>query len=155
MVAAGAGAPAAGGPADAGGPAAAADPAGETVGLPEAKSYPQVSQNCPDLMVPHCGQGSAGASDPADAGAGPDAGPEPPEPGSVRAGAGAAPPIRIPQTSQKSGSVLSWPAGQVGMPASLTSWSGPSWLTWYRAPSRRRRRPSSSGAPSPTRRPPR
>ncbi len=55
--------------------------ASEPVGLPEAKSYPQVSQNCPDRAVPHWGQGSAAASDPAGAEAVPGAGAETPDPG--------------------------------------------------------------------------
>jgi hypothetical protein len=108
-------------------------------GWPEAKSKPQASQNCPVRAVPHWGQGSA---DPAGAG-----GAEGEEGSGADAGAaeaaGEAPLMRIPQLSQKSELALSWPAGQVGMAASLTSGSGQSWLTWYRAPSRRRHRPSS------------
>src|SRR5205807_224119 len=81
--------------------------------LPEAKSNPHTSQNCPVRPAPHCGQGSAegtgGAGDPA-AGA--------PADGMEAAdGAGAAAPsIRIPHTSQKSLLAESWPLGQVGMP---------------------------------------
>ena len=91
-------------------------------GRPEAKSKPQASQNCPVRAVPHWGQGSADAAGAdgaegaeGDAGSGADAG--------TAAEAGVAPPMRIPQLSQKSELALSWPAGQVGMAASLTSGS--------------------------------
>jgi len=57
------------------------------VGRPASKSNPQDSQNRPDLAVPHCGQGSAGAGGCCSAGA---------------AGVLAETPILIPQTSQKS-----------------------------------------------------
>ena len=56
------------------------------VARPASKSNPQDSQNRPDLAVPHCGQGSAGAGGCSGAAA------------VVLAEA----PILIPQTSQKS-----------------------------------------------------
>src|SRR5690242_12604784 len=45
--------------------------------------------------------------------------------------AGAAPPMRIPQLPQKSMLVLSCPAGQVGMAAPLTPWSGYLWSGYF------------------------
>ena len=55
-----------------------------------AKSYPQTSQYCPDLPVPHCGHTAEGGPGAAPAG-GPAGAPD-----------GACAPIRIPQISQKS-----------------------------------------------------
>jgi hypothetical protein len=89
-----------------------------TMAWPLAKSKPQASQNWPDLVVPHCGQGSAGADDAAGA-EGADGAPAA-APADEAAGAGALS-MRIPQLSQKSVLTLWWPAGQVGMAASLTS----------------------------------
>ena len=100
-----------GGPATGAAPAPGDPPADAASGAPSAtdsgaawpaaKLYPHVSQNCPDRSAPH--RGHAAAAGPACAGAGA--------------------PTRIPQTSQKSVLGVSWPSGQVGMPASLTSWS--------------------------------
>src|SRR5204862_3133659 len=116
--------PAGDGPAGDGAPgpgAATPEPvaAGGDGAWPEAKSWPHTSQNCPDLAVPHCGQGSAGvpgAARPGPASAGGAGAAEAEAEAEAEAAGPAAAPMRIPHTSQKSGSVLSCPAGQVGMP---------------------------------------
>jgi hypothetical protein len=88
-------------------------------GWPEAKLKPHFSQNWPALGVPQLGQGGPAAAGLDGAGGAEGTGLE----GGGAAGAEVPAPIRMPQLSQKSELALSWPAGQVGITASFTSWS--------------------------------
>jgi hypothetical protein len=80
---------------------------------------PHFSQNWPALGVPQLGQGGPAAAGVDGAEGAEGTGLE----GGGAAGAEVPAPIRMPQLSQKSELALSWPAGQVGMAASFTSWS--------------------------------